>query len=372
MKITGLTVHILQPRPNPVRENPDYKYSLDRQYGIAVVHTDEGVEGIVHGSGTVEGADSIRVLARRWAQNRGHIEGQDPFDRGRIQQVLSRRFQWAKEELSLIDYLLWDIAGKALGKPVYKLLGATREKVPAYASTLGHISDERYLEVVLEAKEMGFTAIKVHPYCIADDDIRLCYKVREAVGDEMVLMLDPIGTPGPYNRHDAFRVARVLDELGFYWLEDPLPVTDLEGLARLREACQVVQVRAHDNAQDIRQVGTMIRHGCMDIIGGGPAPGITGLMKVAALAEANHMKLEPHDFGGGNASLHVLLAITNGDYHEVAVPIGSFHEKMYPGIYLDVPSIDSEGYTHAPTKPGLGFEFDMNEVERWTAETVKV
>ena len=88
--------------------------------------------------------------------------------------------------------------------------------------------------------------------------------------------------------------------------------------------------------------------------------------------EAKEMGLEPHDFGGGNASLHVLLAITNGDYHEVAVPIGSFHEKMYPGIYLDAPSIDSEGYTHAPTKPGLGFEFDMNEVERWTAETVKV
>ena len=84
------------------------------------------------------------------------------------------------------------------------------------------------------------------------------------------------------------------------------------------------------------------------------------------------MNLEPHDFGGGNASLHVLLAITNGDYYEVAVPIGSFHEKMYPGIYLDAPAIDSEGYAHAPTKPGLGFEFDMDAVKRWTVETVKV
>lgn len=81
MKITGLTVHILQPRPNPVRENPEHKYSMDRQYGVAVASTDEGIEGIVQASGTVEGADSVRGLARRWAQNREHIEGQDPFDR---------------------------------------------------------------------------------------------------------------------------------------------------------------------------------------------------------------------------------------------------------------------------------------------------
>ena len=178
---------------------------------------------------------------------------------------------------------LWDIAGKALGKPVYKLLGATREKVPAYASTLGHISDERYIDVVLEAKDLGFKAIKVHPYCVADDDIRLCHKVRKAVGDDMTLMLDPIGYPGPYNRHDAFRVARVLDELGFFWLEDPLPLTDLEGLAALSEACKIVQVRAHDGVQDIRQYDALLRGGCMDIIGGSPR-GITGLMKVAALA----------------------------------------------------------------------------------------
>ena len=84
------------------------------------------------------------------------------------------------------------------------------------------------------------------------------------------------------------------------------------------------------------------------------------------------MNTEPRDFAGGNASLHALLAITNGDDYEVAVPIGSFQENMYPGIFLDGPAIDSEGYAHAPAKPGLGFEFDMNEVKRWTVETVKV
>ena len=84
--------------------------------------------------------------------------------------------------------------------------------------------------------------MKLHPYCVADDDIRMCYAVRKAVGDDLILMLDSLIYPGPYDRQDALRVGRVLDELNFWWLEDPMPKTDLDGLADLTQACQVVQV----------------------------------------------------------------------------------------------------------------------------------
>jgi L-alanine-DL-glutamate epimerase-like enolase superfamily enzyme len=95
-------------------------------------------------------------------------------------------------------------------------------------------------------------------------------------------------------------------------------------------------------------------------------------MKLAHMAEVNHMNMEPHDFGGGTASLHVLLAITNADYYEVAVPMGSFDEAIYPGVYPDAIKVDSEGYVNAPTKPGLGFEIDFAEAARVTAETINV
>ena len=139
----------------------------------------------------------MRSLASLWQDAREHIEGQDPLDRNRIEELLYRRFYWPMRSRGLLDMGLWDIAGKYYKQPVYRLLGASREKVLAYGSTAHHATDERYVETALTCKERGFKAIKLHPYCVADDDIRLCYKVRKAVGDEMVLMIDTLVYPSP-------------------------------------------------------------------------------------------------------------------------------------------------------------------------------
>jgi L-alanine-DL-glutamate epimerase-like enolase superfamily enzyme len=249
-------------------------------------------------------------------------------------------------------------------------LGAARDKILAYASTVHHSSDERFLESVLRAKAAGYKAIKLHPYCKCEDDLRLVYKVRRAVGDEMILMIDTIAYPGPYNREEAFRMGRALDELNYWWFEDPLVKTDLEGLAALARECKVVQIRAADNAESLGECANLITRGGFDIIA---APGMWGIsesMKVAALAEAHNIKMEPHDFYfyGGAASLHVALAVTNADYYELAVPEGCFDTTIYPGVYLTPPAIDREGYIHAPAGPGLGFAVDMKEAEKVTVE----
>lgn len=367
MKITGLEVHIFEPRPNYHQETPEYVSAPTRQNGVAVIHTDEGIDGVVSSQ-----AGNLRRLAQLWAQAREHITGQDPFERGRLEHLLRRRFSWPSQAIGVLDYGLWDIAGKALGQPIYRLLGATRDRVLGYASTVHHARDEQFVEIALKSRDMGFKAVKLHPYCVADDDIRLCYAVRKAVGDELTLMLDTLAYPGPYNRQDALRVGRVLDELNFWWFEDPLPKTDLDGLAELTEACRIVQVRMGDRVEDIHEYAEMVRRRCMDIMAGPASFGITDLLKLAHLAEANHMPFEPHDFGGGTASLHVLLAITNGNYYEVAVPLGCFDTMIYPGVYLDPVRIDSDGWVHAPTKPGLGFEIDFTEAKKVTQETLKV
>ncbi len=283
--------------------------------------------------------------------------------------MLRRRFHWHQQIVGLLDYGLWDLAGKALGQPVYKLLGAAREKVLAYASTVHHNSDERFLESVLRAQDRGYQAIKLHPYCNCDDDLRLVYKVRRAVGDAMILMIDTIAYPGPYNRYDAFRLGRALDELNYYWFEDPLIKTDLEGLAALARECKVVQIRAADSAESLAECANLIRYGGVDIVAAPGMWGITESMKVAALAEANNVKMEPHDFYfyGGVASLHVALAVTDA-FYELAVPEGCFDTLLYPGVYLTPPEIDPQGYIHAPALPGLGFAVDMKEAERATVE----
>ena len=365
MKITGLTVHLFESRPNHHQETPEYVNVTTRQNGVAVISTDEGITGVVSSE-----AAKLKQLAGLWSVAKDHIEGQDPFDRGRIEKLLRHRFAWPSAAVGVLDFGLWDIAGKALDEPVYRLLGATREKVLAYGSTVHHATDAQFVETALEAKEMGLTAVKLHPYCVADDDMRMCAAVRKAVGDDFTLMLDTLVYPGPYSRKDAMWAGRVLDELGFFWFEDPLDKTDITGLAELTEACKVVQVRMADKVEDIGEYAEMIRHRCMDIMAGPAYFGITDLMKLAHLAEANHMNMEPHDFGGGIASLHALLAIDNADYYELAIPLGCFDEAIYPGVYMDAAKVDSEGYIHAPTKPGLGFEIDFREATKVTEQVV--
>lgn len=363
MRITGLRTLILAPRENHHQEVPEYVNSPTRQNGIAIVQTDEGVEGVV----STEGSNA-RQLARLWASAREHIEGQDPLDRGRLANVLRRRFYWPQRVLGVLDYGLWDIAGKAFNKPIYKLLGATRERVLAYGSTIHHSTDERFIETVLACREQGFTAVKLHPYCNFEDDLRLVYKVRKAVGDEMRLMIDTLVYPAPYTRAQAMHMGRALDELGFWWFEDPLPKTDLDGLAELTRECKVVQIRAADRVEDISEYPALLRQRCMDIMAGPASFGITDLMKLAGMAEAHNMNMEPHDFGGGTASLHVLLAIRNADYYEQAVPEGCFDSAIYPGVYQEPIRVGKDGYVCAPSGPGLGFGIDMAEAEKVAVE----
>ena len=112
----------------------------------------------------------------------------------------------------------------------------------------------------------------------------------------------------------------------------------------------------------------MLKHRCMDIMAGPPSFGITDLLKLAGMAEAHNMKMEPHDFGGGTASLHVLLAITNADYYEQAMPEGCFDSSIYPGVYEDPVRVGKDGYVSAPTKPGLGFGINIHEAEKVSVE----
>ncbi|MDP3061591.1 MAG: enolase C-terminal domain-like protein [Chloroflexota bacterium] len=362
MKITGLTVHIFQPRPDVGQEVKEWQNSPTHQNGVAVIHTDQGIDGVV-----ATGAGQARQLANLWKIAREHIEGQDPLDRGKIEDILIRRFYWPMQVRGILDHGLWDIAGKLFNLPVYRLLGQTREKVLAYGSTVHHDTDEKFVETCLACKAHGFKAIKLHPYCVADLDIPLAYKCRKAVGDDMVFMMDSLIYPGHYTREEAMRVGRALDELNFWWFEDPIEKRDLDGLAWLTRELKV-NIRAADRVEDPHEYSYMIANKCMDIMAGPMNTGITELIKLSALAEMNFLGFEPHDYSGGTASLHFLLASTVAKYYEKAVPLGRWYESSYPGVYLDPVQVDKEGYVHGPKKPGLGFEVDWKEAKKVTEQ----
>ena len=148
---------------------------------------------------------------------------------------------WPDCYTSAADICFWDILGKAVNQPVYKLLGGgAKDRMLAYASSQHLPAIEDYVADVTKAKTLGYKGYKIHPgqgqhtkgtpipaYIGHMEEIK---EVRKAVGDEFVLMHDPVQA---YNRHEAMTVGRLLDELNFAWFEDPIRTIDTEGLVEL-------------------------------------------------------------------------------------------------------------------------------------------
>jgi len=264
---------------------------------------------------------------------------------------------------SAINNCLWDILGKAVGLPVYRILGAYRERVRAYASSqhLGTVAE--FVADVKRARSQGYTAYKIHPPWLPGNevdyklDIEVAKAVRKTGGDDMALLFDRVGA---YTRLEAMKVGRALDELNCLSFEDPLPTDDIEGLAELAKALDV-PITIGEFILSPYDYGKYIRHGALDevrfIVDN--VGGITGGMKVAELAECFGMLCQPHNWGGlldHAVHFHCELAMPNNLWFEMTQPQG-ITDRPY---FKDALRIDKDGYVPAPKKPGLGYEMDYN------------
>lgn len=357
MEIVDVRIHALE----PFAERFLFKYEWDPMTVERVmlrIQADTGEEGqcITWLLSPAEALAKAPLLARK-------LIGRDPHDVEAISYELTDRMRVPTPLASTVDIALWDLLGKHHGEPVYRLLGAARDRIRAYASTVCYREDQEWVDLALECREQGFTAYKLHPYGIPEKDIPLARKVREAVGPEMDLMLDPVNA---YDRRGAFKVAAALEELDYYWFEAPIADQDLQGLQDLTRSfrIQITGVESIDKGllaypaylkdhvvDGLRSVG--------DWIGG-----ISAMRKAAGLCEAFGVKYEPHSYGPTliqAAHLHVMLATHACDFVELPVPLGIMDEAM-----VDVIRPGADGYVQAPSKPGLGYEVDMEAIERLT------
>jgi L-alanine-DL-glutamate epimerase-like enolase superfamily enzyme len=235
--------------------------------------------------------------------------------------------------------------------------------VRAYASSQHLRTVEDFEEDVQHAKSQGFTAYKIHPPWLANNevdyklDIEVAKAVRKTGGDDMALLFDRVGA---YTRLEAMRVGRALDELSYVSYEDCLPTDDMEGLAELAKALDVPVVMGefllspYDYAKYIRFGSLDEVRFIVDNLGG-----ITGGMKVAQMAECFGMLCQPHNWGtllDHAVHFHCELAMPNNVWFEMTQPMGST-DRPY---FKDQLRIDQGGYVPAPRKPGLGYEFDYN------------
>jgi len=258
--------------------------------------------------------------------------------------------------MSGIDMALWDIKGKALGLPLYKLLGGSRKAVPAYAGgvSLGYQAPQTLINEVSTSLEKGYRAIKLRVGDSVQKDMERMRAVRKAVGDELAILTDAnIG----YEVEDVRRVMPAMDELGVGWLEEPFPAHDYRSY-REAKGFGRTQLAAGENHYTRFEFNRVIEDGAITILQPdlSKSGGITECLRIAALASAWKLPIHPHSSMTGlnhAASIHFLAAIDNGGYFEGDV---SKSNKFRDELVSNPGAIDKDGNVWPLEKPGLGLE----------------
>ena len=282
----------------------------------------------------------------------------------------SRGGTWPNYYTAAAEICLWDILGKAVNRPIYKLLGGSKDRVMAYASSQHLANIEDYIPDVLSAKEQGYKGYKIHPgggqpksglaipaYIGHIEEIKT---IRKAVGDDFVLAHDPVQR---YNLFEALKVGRVLDDLDYAWFEDPIPSTDIEGLVELNRALDL-PLHVGEFLFSISDFAEYIRRGALDVarLIADNVGGISGSMRVGALADAFNLECTPHNWGNPTdlaVHFHLELAMPNAYWFEMPHPVTAA-DRPYQAKFR----IDKDGYVLAPTEPGLGYPIDRNELDK--------
>ena len=362
MKITDveLTLFAWDDIPATTYGRHTGRFSGASQLGLVTVSTDQGVQGHAFLGSAMRGAHLDAQSLIQFLKPT--VVGQDPLDRERLYQAMwQKNRQTTYRAIGAMDIALWDIAGQVAGLPIHRLLGSYRESVPAYASSAVLPTKEAYADEAVHFKTDGWTAYKIHPPTDPAVDIDVCRAARGAVGDRFTIMLD---STWAYQFPEALRVGKVIQELGFYWYEDPLADDDLLGYVKLKQHLAIPILATEYSPGGLTAYAPWLVHQATDFLRGDVAVkgGITAIVKAAHLAEAFHMNYEVHH--GGNslnnvANLHVIMAIKNCEFFEVLLPAGA---QKY-GLAQDI-EVDRQGLVHAFNGPGLGANIDFALIER--------
>jgi D-galactarolactone cycloisomerase len=257
--------------------------------------------------------------------------------------------------MSGIDMALWDIRGKALGLPLYKLLGGSRKAIPAYAGgvSLGYQPPAALVEEAAKSLDQGYKAIKLRVGDSPARDIERLRAVRKAFHDAEILVDANIA----YSVGDVRRVMPVLDELGVGWLEEPFPAHDYRSY-REAKSCGRTPLAAGENHYTRFEFNRVIEDGAITILQPdlSKSGGITEALRIAALASAWKLPVHPHSSMTGlnhAATIHFLAAIDNGGYFEGDV---SRSNKFRDELVDNPGRVDRDGNVWPLEKPGIGLE----------------
>ena len=344
----------------------------ERRGAFLRVHADDGTVGIGEVSPMLGGLASLAILQHHIAPL---VIGADPLDHAVIQDRLVHKMVKLGPEGALsgalagLDIALWDLKGKLLSQPIYKLLGgAWRTEMSFYASIGGNgvrtVDDvcrvvEQRLRDKPAAIKIRFDNDRTKLDIDIKGDIAKARAVRKLVGDDFPLAFD---ANNGFTVGGAIRMGRALEDLGFWWFEEPVQHYHVAQMGEVARALDIT-VSAGEQTYTTQGVADLISAGVRmvqpDIVKMG---GITGLVRCAALCQAHGVELVPHQTQptiGHMANLHVSAAQLHATKPcELDDPSARRH------VVFSNPPRPIDGLFHLPTAPGLGLDLIEAEVER--------
>ena len=354
MKITGFNTQIVE---LPRDSGPMGATAL---FVTLKLHTDDGIEGIGYAGFT--SALMMRALRETLDALTEQTLGSDPM---MIEAIGARLLAiggggspsgLVTRAVSAIDVALWDIRGKALGQPVYRLLGGFADRVPAYAS--GHLWRTYDLDMLAktgpEIVESGFRAMKFRMGGEDSDakEIERMRVMRHSVGDDIAIMVD---INQGWDINTTLRIGRRMADYNLYWLEDPVHYQDYAGYTRIADALDtpIATGEYHYGTVPFRH---MLENRSLDIVMVDllRVGGLTGFMKVAHMAEIYNLPVVSHL--ATEVLAHAIAAAPNGIYVE--------HMPWTFDLFTTEPVIE-EGMIVLPQTPGLGVQFDEDKLSRY-------
>ena len=362
-----------------------------REALLVRVETDRGLIGI--GEAACFGGALRTVKAIVEGELRPLLVGEDPLRIERLwDRMYSRTFQHGRRgavigAISSVDIALWDILGQVAGLPLYRLLGGYRSQIRAYASGGFYQEGKGPRELAQEMARyaaVGFQGVKMKvgrnpsawigrgakgvllqdQLCLVspEEDLERVAAVREAIGQEVELMVDANTAWRP---HEAIRMVRELERYHVYWLEEPVGTDDVEGSAQVAAATHI-PVAGYETESTRYGFRELITRGSVGVVQADVtwAGGISECQRIAALAAAYGLPFVPHAYSSAIAlvaNLHLVASLPNGEWMELDRNPNPLREELI----TEPLGIDAQGFLPLPEGPGLGVELDEEVIARY-------
>ena len=352
-------------------------HNASRNWLVIKLNTDNPKLFGLGDSSAMEDENEVKSIISSWTEK--YLSGKDPLESEVLWTNLyhdphARGGRLATTSLSGIDIALWDIKGKILKEPVWKLLGGSfREKIRVYANGwyTNPGTPKLNAEEAKKVVDMGYTALKFDPfgqnnyYKISLEELDIAEKrvesVRKSVGDNIDILIE---AHAKFNVMNAIKIGKKLEKYNPLWYEEPVSEERISELLEVRRKVNI-PIATGERLYTKFPFSEIVDKHAADVLQPdiANAGGITELKKISAIAEAKHITMAPHNVCspvGAIAEMHLDKSIVNFEIQEYHA---EFYTEHYFSVFHGFPR-QSDGYIELSDKPGLGLEINYEEITK--------